>query len=457
MDQVHQPDNGAWVELSRFREDYYNALGAWRDALFEACDAVASHSGPVTSAPALSLAECSRRSHGSLYRALREGDIDPDMVRGVLAVHRPMDWPLVFAVDATCWPRPEADTSPERTWCYSPSASWNGAPITPGWCYQAVVQLGWEASSWVWPVDVCRIGATDDPLEVTAQQVRGVVSRTGATGPVPVFVFDAGYDLAGLAWLVADVRCTLVGRVRDDRVYWRAAPAPTGGRGRPRRHGDPFRLKDPTTWGEPEAVAIFNDPACGRVEVACWAGLHPRLACRGRWAGWDRAPIIEGRLVRVSAERVGKGSVKRGQPLWLFVHAPAGGLADPGLWARAYLRRFDIEHVFRFWKQQLGWTRPAVMNPAQGDRWTWIVVAAYAQLLLARPLAGDLRLPWERPLPCGKLTPVRVRRDFGRLARMVGTPASPPKNRRPGPGRPKGTIKPPRKRWPVVKRAKTKI
>ncbi|MET7335675.1 hypothetical protein [Nonomuraea sp. NPDC005650] len=25
---------------------------------------------------------------------------------------------------------------------------------------------------------------------------------------------------------------------------------------------------------------------------------------------------------------------------------------------QAFLRRFDLEHTYRFWKQTLGWTRP---------------------------------------------------------------------------------------------------
>ena len=31
--------------------------------------------------------------------------------------------------------------------------------------------------------------------------------------------------------------------------------------------------------------------------------------------------------------------------------------------------------------------------------WTWLVIAAYAQLWLARNLAASLRLPWQRPAP----------------------------------------------------------
>lgn len=48
-------------------------------------------------------------------------------------------------------------------------------------------------------------------------------------------------------------------------------------------------------------------------------------------------------------------------------------------------------------KQTLGWTAPKLREPAAADRWTWLVIAAHTQLRLARPLAEDLRNPWERP------------------------------------------------------------
>ncbi len=47
--------------------------------------------------------------------------------------------------------------------------------------------------------------------------------------------------------------------------------------------------------------------------------------------------------------------------------------------ARLHIRRFDLEHTFRFLKQTLGWTTPRVRHPEQADRWTWLAVAAFTQ------------------------------------------------------------------------------
>jgi hypothetical protein len=51
----------------------------------------------------------------------------------------------------------------------------------------------------------------------------------------------------------------------------------------------------------------------------------------------------------------------------------------------------------RFAKQTLGWTTPRLRHSAQAERWTWLVLAAYTRLHLARQLARDQRLPSERP------------------------------------------------------------
>jgi hypothetical protein len=98
-----------------------------------------------------------------------------------------------------------------------------------------------------------------------------------------------------------------------------------------------------------------------------------------------------------------------------------------------------LEHTFRLLKQTLGWTTPHLRDPAAADTWTWLILAIYAQLWLARRLTGDLRRPWEKPAPPGRLTPARVRRGFRHLRQTTTRPARAPKPSRPGPGRPKGS------------------
>ncbi|CAN5831204.1 hypothetical protein BH23ACT10_BH23ACT10_24980 [soil metagenome] len=269
----------------------------------------------------------------------------------------------------------------------------------------------------------------------------------------------AGYPAPPLQ-LLDELTLTLPRRIRQEtQAAAQAAgdPVPThpadpepGTVGRPRRHGDRFACNDPATWGPPDDQLAVDDARYGTVRVQAWHGLHPKLGCRGRWADHDRPPIIAGTVIRVDVEHLPNPTSRAKKTLWLWWSGP--DQPDLDVCWRAYLRRFDIEHTYRFVKNTLGWTTPSLCTPQQADRWTWLIVAAYTHLRLARGIVDDHRLPWERPRDPTRLTPARVRRGFHRVGATIGTPARPPKSDTPGPGRPRGTRSGPRTRHPTVKK-----
>ena len=438
--------------LQGFRAGLHGCLTRWGDALFEATDAVLCAPAPVSSVPALSLEPAFRRSHGSLYKALARGDIDEDRLRALLMAHRPAHWPLVFAVDASSWPRCDAETSPERGFYYSASKHSAGKPIVAGWSYQWISQLDWAPDSWTAPLDAQRIPPSANPTTATIDQVRRLLAMLPTDREVPMFVFDAGYDPIALGHDLADQRVQVLVRISPKRVFHPdPPPRPAGARGRPRRHGPRFALSEPASWTAPDAEHRVHDKVYGDVHVQAWRGLHPKLPAKAAGPVTDATPIVTGTVIRVQVEHLPKPTGQALKTLWLWWSGP--GEPDLDVCWRAYLRRFDIEHTYRFAKNTLGWTTPALRTPEQADRWTWLIIAAYTQLRLARGLVADLRLPWERRRDPTKLTPARVRRGFRSLRATIGTPAQPPKSHKPGPGRPKGTRKPPRTRYPAIKKA----
>jgi hypothetical protein len=147
-------------------------------------------------------------------------------------------------------------------------------------------------------------------------------------------------------------------------------------------------------------------------------------------------PILEGTVIRLEVARLPSGAIPK--PVWLWYSRTDQTVADVDRLWQAFLRRFDIEHTFRLFKQTLGWTTPKLRTPEAADRWTWLILVAYTQLRLSRRLAVDLRRPWEKPRPPDRLSPARVRRGFRHLRAQAGCPASAPKLARPGPGRPMG-------------------
>jgi len=227
-------------------------------------------------------------------------------------------------------------------------------------------------------------------------------------------------------------------RLRSDRCFYAdSPPRPPGAAGRPRRHGAKFNYADSATWPAPTTTLTCQDDQYGAVTVAAWAGLHPKQQRHpGHGSGGPR-PIVCGTVIRVQVERV-PARTRPPKVLWLWWAGP--GELDLDLAWRAYVRRFDLEHTIRFAKQSLGWATPRVRHPEQADRWTWLVLAADAQLRLARDAVADQRLPWERPRPQPRLSPYRVRRGLPRLLCMLGSPASTPKPTGCPPGRPKGPL-----------------
>ncbi len=91
--------------------------------------------------------------------------------------------------------------------------------------------------------------------------------------------------------------------------------------------------------------------------------------------------------------------------------------------------------------------------PEQADRWTWLVLAAFTQLRLARAYVADRRLPWEGRYDTDHLTPIRVHRVVSALLMKLGAPAKPPKPCGRLPGRPKGRRSGWAKRYPALKKA----
>ncbi|MFC5119688.1 NF041680 family putative transposase [Amycolatopsis halotolerans] len=450
MDSVH--DAGAATalgDLSEFRQEFYGCLTARADALFELADAALCAGGPVGSLVELSLEPEHRRGHGSLYGSLNRGGVDIGRFRNVVArqaVPRGDDGRITLGIDISNWLRPDAGTSPDRQFCHTYARGKGRAQMIPGWPYSFVAALEPGRTSWTALLDVLRVRPGDEGTALAAAQLRTVIDALIAAGhwqagdPEIWIVGDAGYDGPRLAFLLADLPVRVLVRMRSDRVL--AFPAPPrrpGARGRGARHGARFVFGDPGTWPAPAHATTTVTSRYGTAAARSWDRLHPKLTRTGAWTGHDGPlPILEGTVIRLQVERLPGATAPK--PLWLWHSATAAAaeLVDR-LW-QTFLRRFDLEHTFRFLKQTLGWTAPRLRTPEAADRWTWLTIAVHAQLRLARCLVEDVRRPWERPPAApARLSPARVRRGFRRVRPAAGSPAGAPKFSRPGPGRPPGS------------------
>jgi DDE superfamily endonuclease len=312
-DAVVAGDRGPGL-LAGFRGELYRCFARRPDALSELADAVLCKQDRVHMLAELSLEPECRRGHGAVYDAVNAGQVRITRLRRALAGLPLPAWDdgrIRLAADVSNWLRPDAVTSPERLFCHCYARGKGSAQMIPGWPYSFIAALEPGRTSWTLPLDAVRPGPADDATAVTAAQVREVVGRLAGAGqwrdgdPDILVVFDSGYDLTRLAWLLAGLPVEVAGRLRSDRVMYFPAAARPGANGRPPRHGAAFKLAGEQSWPEPAVTAVTETSRYGAARAMAWGRLHQQLASR---AGWEdhhgKLPVIEGTLIRLAVDHL---------------------------------------------------------------------------------------------------------------------------------------------------------
>ena len=292
----------------------------------------------MTSPVELTLVAEHRRGHGAMYEALNSGNVDVPRLRQVLAglpMPQAADGRLVLAVDVSNWLRPDAPTSADRLFCHVYGRSGRSSDqFIPGWPYSFVAALESGRTSWCQLLDAVRLGPEDDVAEVTATQLRRVITDLIEMGRWHfgdrdiLIVFDAGYDAPRMAHLLDGLPVEVPGRMRSDRVMRRpnppsrSTPWPIPRAGDPPKHGKEFRFAKPETWGGPDAATMQVTDRYGTAHAMAWDRIHPRLTTRSAWIDHTgELPIIEGTLIRLQVDRLPGG----GDPLPLRLRTQCPG------------------------------------------------------------------------------------------------------------------------------------
>ena len=215
-----------------------------------------------------------------------------------------------------------------------------------------------------------------------------------------VLVGDSDYSsVLFLGQTVQFKNLVSVTRAANNRVFYRQ-PAPLlpdqkAGQGHPIWYGNPFRLQDATTWGNPDDT--FS------TEYTSRGGKHYTLHLEG-WhdllmRGKQELPMHQHPFTLVRArllDQDGKPVFKR--PMWLLALGERRyELSLLDLW-NAYKQRVDMQHFFRFGKQRLLLNDYQTPVTEHEENWWQIAQLAYVQLYLARDLAVMLPRPWEKHL-----------------------------------------------------------
>jgi len=413
-------------QLQQFRQTLYDTLGNARDGLFDLMDAVLV-SGCITSFVSLSQSPVFRRQWASTYAALHDSRLPRAKVLKLLVSQIATQQQPILAGDSTRWNRPAAKTLKDRTF-----SGGTGGGISVGQSYSTLAWIPEGKGSWALPVCHERITSFETPLTRAAFQLKQVSRQLSVR---PLAIYDRGYGNANFVNQTAEIEADLLLRLASNRCLYGAPPAYKG-RGAPAKHGHKMKLNEPETWLIPTETLEVEDPKLGRVRVSRWSGYH-----------FQKSPARAMELIQVEVLEP-NGSNRRWKPLWL---AWLGETLPPlaTLWLN-YLRRFALEHWYRFAKQRLYWTHPQFSSVSASDCWSALMPLLSWQLWWARAECVDHPLPWQSPQE--NLAPGRVAQAFASILVAIGTPAPAPKPRGKSPGRAKGERPSPRPHYPTVKK-----
>ncbi len=277
-----------------------------------------------------------------------------------------------------------------------------------------------------------RITSWETPIDKAVWQLKQVCKYLPSR---PISLWDSEYGCAPFILKTANIPADKLIRLRSN-LCLSTAPPPYCGKGRPRRHGNKFKLNDSTTWTPASARQELEHPQLGQLRISLWKDLHFRAA--------PNQPMQLILIERGDGIHTGKMP----KPLWLIWLGEEMPILSE-IW-QLYLRRFGIDHWYRFAKQRLHWTKPKLSTPQQCERWSDLMPMITWELWLARFIVNDRPLPWQKPL--NKLTPGRVAQAMAGVLVAIGTPAAAPKLRGKSPGWPIGQPRSPRTRYPVVKK-----
>jgi DDE superfamily endonuclease len=418
--------------LVEFRQAIYGCFKQAGDALFELLDALLL-SPRLRSFPELSCVPVFRRKWSSLYECLQDGRIDDEQRLDLCLKNLPANERLILIGDSTAWPRLYTETLEDCSIQHQPTPIVLQKPITVGHGYSTLGVVPEEQGSWFLPLLHERIKSSLTPGQKAAEQLKRLV---GLLARRVLALFDSGYGNGTFFNQTAEIDCDLLVRVRPHRVLYHEPP-PYCGRGRRRIHGPAFRLKDPQTWGKPDQEAESDDPKLGPIKVQCWHDLH-----------FKDAPGRPFDLLRI--ERLNARDTKRDpKVVWLSYCAQTRKPSLVECW-RIYLRRYTIEHWYRFIKRNLNWILPALSTPGQCQLWSHLILLASWEIFMAREVVKDQPRPWQKAQT--ELTPGRVQQSLGPLFAGIGTPARAPKTRGKSPGWKKGRLRTKRTRYPLIKK-----
>lgn len=462
--------------IQQFRRELYHLFPKRSDAIMNLLDALTSHGHRCRSIIQLSNVNCFDRQYSSITDAIADGLPYADfkkigkLIYDYASKKNEAKYHL-FIIDCTPNPRPYARKLVDRRITHFPNPAPGNKPIVVGHQYSVLTMLPnnplEKAKHWVIPISTKRVESCTKGNEVGMEQIVESISTLDLEQGLCVSVGDTLYGTEQCR-ISAGKQGNLVHifRINSTRNFY-SIPTPIESnilkKGRKTEFGNKMHLSDVKTHRAcdryEEKTWINSKGKEYTAQIRCWDNMLLR-GSRKYHSSAHPMNLIQIILLNDQKEEVYK------RPLWLSIFGLRRNEISLFDAYQSYNSRYDIEHFFRFSKQNLLLDAYQTPNVEHEELWWQFCMLAYMQLYLGKDNIANSVQPWERYLPEYKniknktkstITPSHTQRGFADLLKIIGTPAKPSVARGKTSGRQVGATQIKRELMPIIFKSKPSI
>ena len=468
-------ENEAVEKWMAFRDSLSSLFTKRTQAIMNIIDSLSSNYQGAFTAVQLSENSLFNYNYNSLYKGINQSfptktkkrkqqiKRQQQLIVSTLNIEDKLPFHLL-AVDATNLSRTHSPTLIDREFVHKPSSIYGQKPIALGHKYSVLTYLKTDEKTnhnWSIPLSTERITSFSTDSKTAVQQIKVLLDNCPQLNSNKLLVATADSYYSNqyfLGDLTKEKNLVTLTRSRSSRVFYSLPKIDDNQpkrRGHPLWYGDKFDLKDESTWHEVnsefDTTITNNKNEIIHLNIKSW---HNLIMKGDKKTKMHDKPF---NLLRITLTDE-QGNLKF-KPMWLIVMGDRKNELSLFDCYKAYLRRFDIEHLFRFAKKKLLLNNYYSTKVKREKNWVNLVFLSYVNLWASRHLAQQVTSDWQKyyqkKMP-NQITPSMVQRDYERIIRTFGKTAPSPKTRGYSSGRKKGTKLSPRLRYPTVKKTATK-
>jgi DDE superfamily endonuclease len=430
------------IRIQEFRRELHNLFPKRSDVIMNLLDALTSHGHRCRSIIQLSNVNCFDRQYSSITDAIADGLPYADFTKIAKLIYDYVSKKseanyYLFIVDCTPNPRPYARKLVDRHITHLPNPAPGNKPIVVGHQYSALAMLPnnplEKAKHWVIPISTKRVESCKKGNEVGMEQIVENINTLDLEQELCLTVGDTLYGTEQCR-ISAGKQGNLVHifRINSKRnLYYMPTPTESDAskKGRKTEFGNKMNLSDAKThqpYDQYEEKTWVNSKGKEySVQIKLWKDVLLRGSRKYHSSEYPMN-LIQIVLLNDQKEEVYK------RPLWLSVFGSRRNEIPIFDVYQSYNSRYDIEHFFRFSKQNLLLDGYQTSDVEHEELWWKFCILAYTQLYLGKDNIVNSVQPWERYLPAYKntesekkstITPSQAQRGFADLLKIIGTPA----------------------------------